>query len=118
MVKELMKQGDRSLVLWETGKATQYVVCSYFDPTKEEGSMWIWGHYFMDLPSALDYLTEGYDTYYEVLLVRGNAESVIDTAWDFESAKASAEAAKEINPIKSDTFRVVSYRYHKIELEL
>lgn len=35
-----------------------------------------------------------------------------------EHVKASAEAAKELNPIKSDTFRVVSYRYHKIELEL
>lgn len=57
---ELMKKGDRSLLLvtWEYGKK-EFVVCSGYDATKEFGSQWYWGHYFGDnLIAAVDYIKE------------------------------------------------------------
>lgn len=59
MTKELMKRGDRSVVLWEHGTRKEFVVCSYYDPAKEEGSQWSWGHYFGDdLVAAVNYITK------------------------------------------------------------
>lgn len=34
------------------------VLCSYFDPEAEEGSQWIWGHYFATIAEAINYLIE------------------------------------------------------------
>lgn len=62
---ELKKVDDRrSIVLWMVENAEgkvikkEYVVCSYYDPTKEVGSQWYWGHYFHDLFNAVDYVKE------------------------------------------------------------
>ena len=53
---------DRSLVLWvkESGNK-EFVVCTDYDPNKPVGSQWIWGHYFWDVFSAVDYISlKGY----------------------------------------------------------
>lgn len=53
---ELMKIDERrSLVLWCYGDHKKFVVCSYYDPTKEVGTQWYWGHYFFDLKDAMEY---------------------------------------------------------------
>lgn len=66
---ELMKHsnGQHSLVLWLRERegdggleVINIVVCSYYDPTKEFGSQWCWGHYFGKdgLQEAINYLNE------------------------------------------------------------
>lgn len=45
----LIKQvNSKSLVatIFDNGQVHQYVVCSFYDPTKKFGSQWDWGHYF------------------------------------------------------------------------
>lgn len=50
---------DKSLVLWvkESGNK-EFVVCTDYDPEKPVGSQWIWGHYFWDIFSAVDYISK------------------------------------------------------------
>lgn len=57
---ELIKiNSQRSLVLWiKSNGRKEYVVCSYYDPTKEIGSQWYWGHYFFNLFDAVEYAKE------------------------------------------------------------
>ena len=65
---ELMKHqnGQHSLVLWvkerEDGtiNVLNVVVCSYYDPSREFGSQWCWGHYFGKdgLEAAVKYFNE------------------------------------------------------------
>ena len=53
---ELMKHGDKSLVLCiKDGKVNQYVSCTDYDSTREFGEQWVWGHYFTSLESAMNY---------------------------------------------------------------
>lgn len=45
--KEILKYGDRSVVAYIVdGKITKYVACTYYDPTKNVGEQWSWGHYY------------------------------------------------------------------------
>ena len=58
--RELMKVGDKSLILvdYESGRH-EYVVGSYYDANAEIGSRWVWGHYFgTDLTAAVNYINE------------------------------------------------------------
>lgn len=59
VVKELCKLDDRrSALIIEDGTMTKYVVCSYYDPTRPEGSQWCWGHYFHEFKTFVEYLYE------------------------------------------------------------
>lgn len=46
---------DQSLVMWTKGNRKEFVVCTDYDAEKEVGSQWIWGHYFWDIVSAVEY---------------------------------------------------------------
>lgn len=50
--------GQHSLVLWATPTSKQFVVCSYYDPSKKIGSQWTWGHYFNDITNAVEFFNE------------------------------------------------------------
>lgn len=57
---ELMKHGDRSLVVMigEDGAARQYVVCYDYDVNGKENSQWSSGQYFTKLERAMNYWNE------------------------------------------------------------
>lgn len=49
----------KSLVLWvKPSGRKEFVVCTGYDPEKPIGEQWYWGHYFWDLFSAVDYISE------------------------------------------------------------
>lgn len=109
MTKELMKRGHRSLVLWEHGTLSEFVVCSYYDPAKEEGSQWCWGHYFGDdLNAAVRYINEADgDTYYEIVWISPDGETTVDTAWSLGDAQNIADDMKSVYPDR--TYKVIAY---------
>lgn len=43
-------------ILNENNEIVQYVVCSYYTPSRPFGTQWDCGHYFDDLKSACDYI--------------------------------------------------------------
>lgn len=48
----------RSALVVKDGQTTKYVVCSYYDPTKPEGSQWCWGHYFFEFAPFVEYVAK------------------------------------------------------------
>lgn len=40
----------------DNGEHKEYVVCSNYNPKAPEGSKWDWGHYFIDMEGALQYI--------------------------------------------------------------
>lgn len=55
------QNGQHSLVAWlKDDEVINYVVCSYYDGSKEFGSQWCWGHYFGKdgLEAAIKYFNE------------------------------------------------------------
>jgi hypothetical protein len=116
MTIELMKKGSRSVVLWQTGERRQFVTCTDFDPTKPEGSQWIWGHYFQSLVSAVDDIMDKAH-YFEVVEVDPSGdEEVVDTAYLCEEAIREAELQKKEFP--NHTYKVVAYRECETVCEL
>lgn len=51
---ELKKDGITSLVVWRHSlNKTEFVICNYYDATREIGDQWSSGHYYDDLNTAL-----------------------------------------------------------------
>lgn len=42
-------------IVRDDGSTSQFVVCSFYEPTKPFGDQWLWGHYFSTLESAMNY---------------------------------------------------------------
>lgn len=57
--KEIGKLNNRQslvAILNENDEVVQWVVCSYYNPSRTFGSQWDWGHYFVNLKDACDYI--------------------------------------------------------------
>ena len=48
-------------ILNENNEIVEYVVCSYYIPSRPFGSQWDWGHYFVNLKDACDYIATEVD---------------------------------------------------------
>ena len=48
-------------ILNENNEIVEYVVCSYYTPSRPFGSQWDWGHYFVNLKDACDYIATEVD---------------------------------------------------------
>ena len=48
-------------ILNENDEIVEYVVCSYYDANARYGEQWTWGHYFINLNDACDYIAKEVD---------------------------------------------------------
>ena len=79
---ELLKFSEsQSLVqiFKDNGEHKEYCVCSHYDPNAKEGSKWDWGHYFVDMEGALQYIaTRCFSPIHRYVLIETDANNNIE----------------------------------------